>query len=496
MNMEERLQAVVAQAEVDSIKWHTIVHGDENMTVDTNGGQVPSVAKQLKDVHDEITGGVSDVVAKATQAKNDTLVIKSDTQAICDETDVLCNETLIFRNEAESFKNQAQSSFGNLTSAMNVAIGNIENTTSAKIAHVRNVGAEKVAEVIEAGAEEVEKAKAEADRALYYAQSSAPTPLGSKLTVVANTKVPDGYEPAWYKNTITRARYPDFFTKLVDTDALILVTEAVYNAQVVTYGMCASYVKINEDTLILPLLLNYARGGGLPQLGLVQNDQFQGHWHEMVFRQDSTSSGFRPDIFGTDGFTDSAPSNTASADEWMQYKGDRKADWLCAINPITDYVNGTPRVGDETRPKSYYELTYIKCADVTRSLAVEETGAIRNEFINKANIDLENVLAAVINNKLFETIIDGNNWYIRNKVTGFTEQGGITLAAQTGTIPFHKAFANKTLNVYLTQHYNAAARADKYSPQVVGVPTLGGFNFGWGAGYVAGSYLHWRAVGC
>ena len=54
----------------------------------------------------------------------------------------------------------------------------------------------------------------------------------------------------------------------------------------------------HQGWVILPLLVNFARGGTLNQLGNVQNDQMQGHWHEMVYRQDSTSSGYRSDIFG------------------------------------------------------------------------------------------------------------------------------------------------------------------------------------------------------
>lgn len=64
---------------------------------------------------------------------------------------------------------------------------------------------------------------------MQYAQNAAPTPLGTKLTVPASSKVPDGYEPVWYKNTITRARYPDFFTQLVDTNSLVLVDEETYD---------------------------------------------------------------------------------------------------------------------------------------------------------------------------------------------------------------------------------------------------------------------------
>lgn len=463
MNMEERLQAVVAQAEVDGIKWHTIVHGDESTVIDTNGGKVPSAAKQMKDIREAITGGVLDVVEVVNQAKNETLDIKSETQSICSETSGLRGETLVFRNEAENFKNQAQSSFNNLTTAMNVAIGNVESTAGAKISQVQSAGAEQIAEVISAGEEQTANAEAQADRALYYAQCVTPAPLGSKLTVPASTKIPDGYEPVWYKNTITRARYPDFFEKLADTDALIFVPESVYNAQVATYGMCASYVRVDYDTLILPLLVNYGRGGNKSQLGLVQNDQFQGHWHEMVYRQDSTSSGFRSDIFGTDGFTGSAVTTSTGTDEWMQHRGDRKADWLCAINPLTDYENGTPRVGDETRPKSYYELTYIKCADVTRTLAVEETTSIRNEFVQRTTHVLECL------EKVVQIVEEqrGINGYIKYS-DGRMEQWGRIIHAGTSwiTTPFPIPFFNNDINMSLTCVTPASLGSGTPAPQV------------------------------
>lgn len=47
-NMEERLQAVVSQAEADGEKWHIIIHGNNATTVPTENGNVPTVAKQMK----------------------------------------------------------------------------------------------------------------------------------------------------------------------------------------------------------------------------------------------------------------------------------------------------------------------------------------------------------------------------------------------------------------------------------------------------------------
>lgn len=268
----------------------------------------------------------------------------------------------------------------------------------------------------------------QANLSKYYAEACVPTPLGSKLTVPASTKVPDGYEPVWYKNTITRARYPDFFEQLVDTNSLVLVTEATYDSQVSTYGMCASYVKVDANTLILPLLVNFGRGGNLDQLGSVQNDQMQGHWHEMVYRQDSKSSGYRSDIFGTDGYTSGSYSNTDGTDEWMQRLGNRKNDALCAITPITDNTNGTPRIGAETRPKDYYELTYIKCADISRPLTSEETSEIRTTLSQKVNTDLTNFLSNI--DYCIENYVASNgNWY-RIYKSGRLEQGGFFLVVQ------------------------------------------------------------------
>ena len=88
-NMEERLEAVVVQAESDGEKWHTIVHGDENTNVSVESGDVPTVAKQLKDIRTAITGGVSDVVAEAENARDAAIVAKNSTEQIKSETNTI-----------------------------------------------------------------------------------------------------------------------------------------------------------------------------------------------------------------------------------------------------------------------------------------------------------------------------------------------------------------------------------------------------------------------
>lgn len=404
-NLEERLQAVVSQSETDSSKWHTIVHGDDTTTIPTENGNVPSVAKQLKDVRAEIINGLEDYVGDCRQAKADTLQIKSETQIIKNETNTLKGQTKTLRDEAETFKELSQTTYNSIASA-----------TAASISQVQSEGAVQVA-----------LATAQAERALAYAQNAAPTPLGTKLTVPASSKVPDGYEPVWYKNTITRSRYPDFFTQLVDTDSLTLVTEATYDSQVSTYGMCASYVKVDNNTLILPLLVNFARGGTLNQLGNVELDQFQGHYHIAQIRQDVWGSG--------DGATIGTTNGT---DEGLRQDGPD----LFILNPKTGQ-NGTARFGDETRPKAYYELTYIKCADVTRTLTVEETSELRNLVILLQQ-KLEEAENRIVCSKTPTT------WVEKDTKTGLIKQGGKVTIATSGTVTFPEPFPNTAISVIVT----------------------------------------------
>ena len=405
-NMEERLEAVVASAETDGSKWHTIVHGDENSTIETENGDVPTVAKQLKDIREAITGGVSDVVAEAESARDEAIAARNATNQLKNDTNIIKSDTEQLKTDTLNIKNQANQIFNNISSATDTAVSTIQTESSAQISAIQNSGVTQInsvnsagntqiADVQAEGQKQIERAEAQANQAKYYAESTAPAPLGSRLSVPANKKVPDGYEPVWFKNTITRARYPDFFTQLVDTDYLVFVDEDTYDNQVSNYGMCASYVKVDNDTVILPLLANYARSGTLDNVGNILNDQFQGHWHEMVYRQDSTSSGYRADIFGNDGYTGN-PSATNGTDEYMQLRGSRTSDWLCAVTPITDSSNGNPRFGNETRPKSYYELVYIKCADISRPLSEEETAEMRSNFTNKLNTDISNLSVTAI----------------------------------------------------------------------------------------------------
>ena len=146
MNIEERLQAVVSQSETDSSKWHTIVHGDDTTTVPTENGNVPSVAKQMKDVHDEVVNGVIDYLTECQNARDVTLQTKTETIAIKNETNTIKNDTASIKSETESLKNQSQAIFNNIAAATNSSVLTIQNEGTTQVTNVQNAVAEQVAE--------------------------------------------------------------------------------------------------------------------------------------------------------------------------------------------------------------------------------------------------------------------------------------------------------------------------------------------------------------
>ena len=136
-NMEERLETVVTQAETDVSKWHTIVHGDENSTVETENGDVPTVAKQLKDIREAITGGVSDVVAEAESARDEAKSVRDNALTIKNEIEQLKTDTEEATETAKSYKNMAQTTFNSISSAVNKGLPMFKLKRKTKLPHYK-----------------------------------------------------------------------------------------------------------------------------------------------------------------------------------------------------------------------------------------------------------------------------------------------------------------------------------------------------------------------
>ncbi len=82
-SMRDRLSTAVTSAETDSALFHEIVHGTDTMVVSTEGGNVPSVAKAIKDIRTSITTESGDIVKIAREAAQ----TASEKAIICKESE-------------------------------------------------------------------------------------------------------------------------------------------------------------------------------------------------------------------------------------------------------------------------------------------------------------------------------------------------------------------------------------------------------------------------
>lgn len=68
MNLQQRLEATVGQAESDAGLLHDIVHGDANTEVQTEGGPVKSVARAIQGVEDDLAASRSELTGQVIEA--------------------------------------------------------------------------------------------------------------------------------------------------------------------------------------------------------------------------------------------------------------------------------------------------------------------------------------------------------------------------------------------------------------------------------------------
>lgn len=219
MNMEERLQAVVSQAETDGSLWHTIIHGKNTTTVTTENGSVPSVSKQLKDVRDELINGAADYLGSCLQAKNETIAVRDNALVIKSEIEELKADTQEFRDTTESYKNMAQTTFNSVSSAVSQGIADIQAEGTTQVSNVQTAVAEQVAE-----------ATAQADRAENAVDSKVETDL-SNITQNSITQIMRWLCPDWSRRITLSLNTDVTITKI----GWVLMRNTVYNSSINGY---------------------------------------------------------------------------------------------------------------------------------------------------------------------------------------------------------------------------------------------------------------------
>ena len=219
MNMEERLQAVVSQTEIDGSLWHTIIHGNNVTSVKTENGNVPSVAKQLKDVRDELINGAADYLGSCLTAKNETIAVRDNALVIKSEIEQLKSDTQEFRNTAESYKNMAQTTFNSISTAVSQGISEVKAEGTTQVSNVKTAVAEQVAE-----------ATAQADRA----ENATDSKLDITLSNISKSSIPQIMQwlcPNWSQRTTLSLNTDVTITKI----GWVLMRNTVYNSNITGY---------------------------------------------------------------------------------------------------------------------------------------------------------------------------------------------------------------------------------------------------------------------
>ena len=96
-SMRDKLSSAVNSAEADSSLFHNIVHGNDTTVISTEGGQVPSVAKAIKDICATITNESNNIVEIAQTAAQ----TASEKAIICKESEKIVLENVKFSQNAK-----------------------------------------------------------------------------------------------------------------------------------------------------------------------------------------------------------------------------------------------------------------------------------------------------------------------------------------------------------------------------------------------------------
>ncbi len=171
-NMQERLETAIERTETDSSLFHDMVHGTDTETVTTENGEVPTVAKALKDVRDELYGQTSSLVnmaqAAASDAANSVLLAQAEVQNAK-------AEVVNTRQEGQRAKEELEAAGANFISLAQAEVANAQ------------------AEVVNAQLE-VQKAKDEVENAKAEVQNAKNEVLNAKAEVVnAQTEVANAH---------------------------------------------------------------------------------------------------------------------------------------------------------------------------------------------------------------------------------------------------------------------------------------------------------------
>lgn len=246
---------------------------------------------------------------------------------------------------------------------------------------------------------------------------------------------------------------PSFFTD-----------ETSWQSSVTTYGVCGKFVyNSTNNTVRLPKVTGILEGTtDLSALGDLIEAGLPDPLIDIVYRQDSTSSGVYTDKYGTSGYTSGSYSNTDGTDEYMQTSLGKGINAPFGAIPTNDIYGNS----DTVQPQTIKAFYYIVIATLTKTNIQVDIDEIVTDLNGKVSTgDLAEVQCVI------ETYQNGTSWY-RVWSDGWCEQGGIVSVNynnSTASVTLLKKYINTNYNILLSmggQVYNGVANCNWQSKTV------------------------------
>lgn len=151
----------------------------------------------------------------------------------------------------------------------------------------------------------------------------------------------------------------------VQTHPDMLVTETEWQQMAESQTSVLKYANTSDSLFRVPKLLDYARGAVQESAGAYQADGLPELSLDILYRQDTTSSGVYVEEYGTNGYTGAAYTNTSGTDEYMQSSNSLGVNApLAAVVESSIYGSTT-----EVRPKTMLGLYVVKAYSSTTEIS-------------------------------------------------------------------------------------------------------------------------------
>ena len=151
----------------------------------------------------------------------------------------------------------------------------------------------------------------------------------------------------------------------VQTHPDMLVTETEWQQMAESQTSVLKYANTSDSLFRVPKLLDYARGTVQESAGTYQADGLPELSLDILYRQDSTSSGAYVEEYGTNGYTGAAYTTTSGTDEYMQSSNSLGVNApLAAVVESSIYGSTT-----EVRPKTMLGLYVVKAYSSTTEIS-------------------------------------------------------------------------------------------------------------------------------